>query len=195
MLQLGSGGDVEILPPDAVDFAGLAFSPDGNYLYFGRSDKDDPGYKYLYVMPALGGPARRLLTDIDSPVSFSPDGRRFVFTRGIPTKNQVQVRTANPDGTGDHLLTTMQESAAGYQPGATWSPDGRTIMVPVFHNGKMIRAGLYAIAVEDGSQRELYSTDGYGVGRPLWFPGAGRPARVKCAAVSSRWRGVTSIPV
>jgi Tol biopolymer transport system component/DNA-binding winged helix-turn-helix (wHTH) protein len=170
MRQVGSGGDVEILPADAVDFVGLTFSPDGNYLYFARSDKDDPGYKYLYVMPALGGPARKLITDIDSPPSFSPDGRQIVFTRGFPTKNQVQVRIANADGTGDHLLATLGESAAGEQPGASWSPDGRTITVPVLHVGKKLSSALYAIAVADGSRRDLYAGDGE-VGRSLWFPG------------------------
>jgi Tol biopolymer transport system component/DNA-binding winged helix-turn-helix (wHTH) protein len=169
MRQLGSGGDAEILPLDTVNFVGLAFSPDGNYLYFARSDKDDPGYRYLYVMPALGGPARKLISDVDSPPSFSPDGRQFVFTRGVPTKNQTEVRIANPDGSGDHLLATIEESEAGSQSGASWSPDGRTIAVPVFHLGKKIGSALYAIAVADGKQREFYSADGE-VGRPLWFP-------------------------
>ncbi len=169
MRQIESGGDVEVLPAAEVDFVGVTFSPDGNYLYFARSDKGDPGYKYLYVMPALGGPFRKLITDIDSPVSFSPDGRQFVFTRGFPMKNQVEVRIANPDGTGEHLLTTMQESDAGYQPGATWSPDGRTIAVPVSHRNKRIRSVLYAVSVAEGSQRELCSIEGY-VGRPLWSP-------------------------
>lgn len=169
MRQMESGGDVEVLSEAEVDFVGLTFSPDGNYLYFARSDKDDPGYKYLYVMPALGGPFRKLITDIDSPVSFSPDGRKFVFTRGLPMKNQVEVRIANSDGTSEHLLKTMEETNAGYQPGATWSPDGRTIAVPVFHRGRTVKAALYAVSVADGSQRELYSTDGF-IGRASWNP-------------------------
>jgi DNA-binding winged helix-turn-helix (wHTH) protein/WD40 repeat protein len=168
--QTESGGDVEILPPEEVNFAGLTFSVDGSYLYFSRSDKNDPGFHYLYMMPALGGPTRKLLTGIDSPVSFSPDGRQFVFTRGIPTKNQIEVRIANSDGSGDHLLTIVEESYWGYQPGATWSPDGRTIAVPVLHLGKRIWSALHAVDVAGGSQRELYSTDGF-VGRPPWLPG------------------------
>jgi Tol biopolymer transport system component/DNA-binding winged helix-turn-helix (wHTH) protein len=170
MRQLASGGDAEILPADAVDFVGLAFSPDGNYLYFARSDRDDPGYKYLYVMPALGGPARKLITDIDSPPSFSPDGRQFVFTRGIPTRNQIEVRVANADGTGDRLLATIEEGSAGSQPGASWSPDGRTIAVSIFHLGKKTGSAVYAITVVDGSRRKVYSGQGE-IGRPLWLPG------------------------
>jgi DNA-binding winged helix-turn-helix (wHTH) protein/Tol biopolymer transport system component len=167
--QIDSGGDVEVLPAADVLFYGLTFSPDGNYLYFVRSDKNDIGYRYLYVMPALGGPSRKLIADIDSPVSFSPDGRQFLFMRGIPTKDQIQVRIANPDGTGDHLLTTMEESDVDFQPGATWSPDGRTVAVPVFHTGKRFKASLYGVSITDGLRRELYSTNG-NIGRPLWYP-------------------------
>jgi DNA-binding winged helix-turn-helix (wHTH) protein/Tol biopolymer transport system component len=167
MRQVESSGDVEILPPEAVNFVGLTFSPDGNNLYFARSDKNDPGFKYLYVMPALGGPARKLITDIDSPVCFSPDGRQFVFTRGIPTKNSVEVRVANANGTDEHLLLSLPESYVGVQPGATWSPDGKTITVAVRHRGKEIRSSLYTIAVAHGSLRELFSSDAL-IGRPVW---------------------------
>ena len=81
--------DVEIVPPEVVDFAGLTFSPDGDYVYFVRSDKNDAGIHSLFVTPVLGGLARLLLKGVDSPVSFSPDGHRFVFTRGIP--NQIDL--------------------------------------------------------------------------------------------------------
>jgi len=169
MRQLESGGDVEVLSPDDTNFVGLTFSPDGNYLYFVRSEKEDHGLKNLHVMPALGGPSRKLIADIDSPVSFSSDGRQFVFTRGFPMKNEIEVRVANPDGTGDHLLTTIKGSVAGFQPGATWSPDGRTITVPVINRDKKPNSTLYAISVPEGSQRELYSTVG-AVGRSVWLP-------------------------
>jgi|SRR5450631_1458808 len=109
MRQIQSSGDVEVLPAAGVIFHGMTFSPDGNYLYFVRSAKNDIGYRYLYVMPALGGPSQKLIDDVDSAVSFSPDGRQYVFMRGIPTKDEIQVRIANLDGSGDHLLATMEE--------------------------------------------------------------------------------------
>jgi len=72
--QVATHSDVQILPADAVAFDGLSFSPDGDHIYYVRADSNDPGFKYLYVMPALGGSSRLLIKDIDSPVSFSPDG-------------------------------------------------------------------------------------------------------------------------
>jgi Tol biopolymer transport system component len=165
--QIDSGGDVEVLPAARVMFFGLAFSPDGTYLYYVRSDKNDLGYRYLFVMPLLGGASQKLIDDIDSPVSFSPDGRQFLFMRGIPTKDHIQVRIANLDGSGEHLLTTMAESDTTYQVGASWSPDGRTVAIPVLHRRNRSQSVLYGISVADGGRREIFSSPGT-IGRPRW---------------------------
>jgi DNA-binding winged helix-turn-helix (wHTH) protein/Tol biopolymer transport system component len=167
--QMATNSVVQILPPDTNVFHGLTFSTDGSHLYFVRSDKDNPGFSYLYSMPVLGGLPRRLLANIDSPVSFSPDGRQFVFTRGIPTHNDVEVRTANSDGSNDHLLATMHNRNAYWQRGATWSPDGQTIALSVVRWDKQIGAVLNTVSVADGSVRELYSSSDP-IGRPIWSP-------------------------
>jgi len=167
--QLATGGDVQILTADALLFEGLTFSPDGNYIYFVRPANNDPGFKYLYIMPALGGPAGLLVKDIDSPVSFSSDGRQFVYTRGIPTHNAVEVRIANTDGSGNRTRATIADTCACFQPGATWSPDGRTIAVPLMRFHKQPRFMLYMVSVADGTVRELRSSP-YEIGRALWSP-------------------------
>jgi len=74
-------GGVEILPPEALGIWGLTFSPDGKYIFFRREVRKDPNYKNLYRIPFLGGNTELIITDIDSPVSFSPDGKQFVFER------------------------------------------------------------------------------------------------------------------
>ena len=166
--QVATRSDVQILPAEATGFDGITFSPDGNYVYFVQELADEPGIKYLYAMPALGGAASLLIKDVDSPVSFSPDGGFFVFTRGIPTRNETEVRIANADGSGDHLLASLHDSFAGFQSGATWSPDGRTIAVAISRL-MPVRYVLDVISVEKGSVKELYSSPAE-IGRPLWLP-------------------------
>ena len=168
--QIATSADIQIFPAEAIGFEGLSFSPDGNYVYFVRPDSDDPGFKYLYVVPALGGTARLLVKDIDSPISFSPDGRRFVYTRGIPTHNATEIRIADADGGINHLLATMTDTFAGFQPGATWSPDGRTIAVPLMRFRKRPAFVLYTIRVTDGVASE-FLTSSSSIGRALWQPG------------------------
>jgi eukaryotic-like serine/threonine-protein kinase len=65
-----------------VTFRGLNFSADGNYIYFVRSDKRRAFYSDLFMMPVLGGAAHLILQDLDTPISFSPDGKQFAFMRG-----------------------------------------------------------------------------------------------------------------
>jgi eukaryotic-like serine/threonine-protein kinase len=165
--NVATKSDVQVLPPDVVEFAGLTFSPDGNYIYFVRSDKSTTAYRYLYAMPVLGGSPRQLIRDIDSPVSFSPDGRQFAFTRGVPERGVLEVRIANVDGSGDRLLASLPAFVRFFF-GAAWSPDGKTIAVPTFRLGKENRFVLSAIEVADGHVRELYSSSEF-LGQPAWL--------------------------
>jgi Tol biopolymer transport system component len=167
MRKASAGSEVQLLAPDSVNFSGLTFAPDGNSIYFIRSEKSNPVFSYLCKMPATGGLVQQLIRDADSPVSFSPDGQRFVYTRGNPPKNVFEVRTAKADGSGDALLETLHGFQV-YEAGATWSPDGRTVTVPVRMIGEQSRFVLYAISVVDGTVRELYSSVG-SIGRPLWI--------------------------
>jgi eukaryotic-like serine/threonine-protein kinase len=168
LYQMATRSSALILPADAIAFQGITFSPDGNYIYYVRADKNDPGFKYLYVMPVLGGPSRLLVKDIDSPVSFSPDGGKFVYSRGMPTPNATEIRIANADGSGNYLLATLRNTFPGFQPGATWSPDGRTVAVSLLRYGKQSFA-LDAVSISDGNVREMYSSS-KPIGRPLWLP-------------------------
>ena len=166
--ELAGGHDVELLPT-ASGFQGLTFSHDSTAIYFVRADAHEPMFKYLYSMPALGGPARKLITDIDSPVAFSPDGTRFVYERCVPRRGDIELRVANTDGSDDHLLTVIRDASFGVvQPGPNWSPDGRTIAVPALMVKPHLRWVLGVISVANGSLRELYSSPEE-IGRPVWL--------------------------
>src|SRR5271168_380175 len=166
--NVATKSDVQVLAPDVVSFAGLSFSPDGNYVYFVRSDKSTTNFRYLYVMPVLGGTPRQLIRDIDSPLTFSPDGKQFAFMRGVPERNNVEVRFANVDGSNDHLLASLPDWP-GFMFGAAWSPDGKTILASGLQIGKETKWVLTAINVPDGAMKDLISGSAE-LGRPAWSP-------------------------
>jgi len=158
--------NVRVLPPYPERLWDVSFSPDGNYVYFDRSVQGSMAHCALYVIPVLGGAERKLLFDIDSPVSFSPNGKQFAFLRGMSDHDTVSIEIANVDGNGERSLTELP-STAYY--GVSWSPDGRTILAPTSPRIKGKRYALIAISVADGHPRELYS--GWGIiGRPAWMP-------------------------
>ena len=167
--QVETGSDVQILPPDVVSFVGMTFSPDGNYLYFIRSDKSTANFRYLYIMPVLGGTPRQLVRDIDSPVSFSPDGKQFAFLRGVPQKLETDLIVADAaTGGGEKVLAAPQGPKNHQLFGPAWSPDGKTIVVPGIDR-QNVRFFLTAVNVADNTSQEIYSSQEV-VGRPLWLP-------------------------
>jgi Tol biopolymer transport system component/predicted Ser/Thr protein kinase len=165
--NVATRSDVQVLAPDVVEFAGLTFSPDGNHIYFVRSDKNTAQYRYLYEMPVLGGSPRQLIRNLDAPIDFSPDGKQFVFQRGIPERNVVEVRIAQADGTGERLLATVPANTV-FQYGPSWSPDGKTIAISTLGIGEAVNWGLNVINVADGRARRLLSSGGRYVGRAVW---------------------------
>jgi eukaryotic-like serine/threonine-protein kinase len=167
--QISSGSDVQIVPSEEPDFRGLTFSPDGNSIYFVRARKYNYSWKDLYVMPILGGPYRLLTRDIDSPISFSPDGRQFVYTRGVGPPFENEIRVASADGSKDHLLTTISATSQSFSVGAAWSPNGGTIAVSFMLRGQRSGYVLDSISAVDGSVREVFWNAGV-IGRPLWLP-------------------------
>jgi serine/threonine protein kinase len=167
--NVATKSDVQVLAPDVVEIPGVSFSPDGNYIYFVRSDKSTENFRYLYQMPVLGGSARQLIRDIDSSVDFSPDGKQLVFERGVPDRSVIEVWIAQADGSGQRLVATLS-AYAGFIFGATWSPDGNTLAAPTLGVGSDASWLLNAINVADGRVRTLFSAGGRAIGRAVWMP-------------------------
>jgi Tol biopolymer transport system component len=167
--RIDTGNETQLLTADTVNFAGIEFSPDGHFLYFARSEKSNPVFGYLCRMPAAGGGVEQLIRDADTPVSFSPDGKQLVYTRGYPRRKIFEVRVANVDGTGDHLLATVAGNEV-FDSGPTWSPRNDSIAVSAHLTGQPRRFALYLISLSKATQTELYSSTG-AIGRPLWIEG------------------------
>jgi eukaryotic-like serine/threonine-protein kinase len=74
--------DTQVIPPSFADYQSLAFSPDGNYIYF-RKAVDQTGITYnLFRAPVLGGTPQQIVNDIDTDIGFAPDGKRMAYLRG-----------------------------------------------------------------------------------------------------------------
>ena len=166
--QVATGSDVEILKPADSTFYGLTFSPDGNYIYFTQASKENQLFSSLYKMPVLGGNPQEIIRDIDTSISFSPDGTEFAFERGMPERGEIQVFTAKADGSNPRQLTAKKGSVnPAAILGPAWSPDGKTIAFVSVQPG--IGSLLLTYSLSGGEVRTLYQTTS-DMGRPLWLP-------------------------
>ncbi|HXG55764.1 MAG TPA: hypothetical protein VNJ03_10335 [Vicinamibacterales bacterium] len=89
------------------------------------------GVATLYRVPILGGTPQRVIEDVDSRISFSPDRTRFAFVRGAPSLRKGYVMVANVDGTGGRELASIGGSERLLLHAPSWSPDGSTILASV----------------------------------------------------------------
>jgi serine/threonine protein kinase len=166
--QVATGSDVQILPPDEVWIWSLTFSPDGNYIDFIRSERNNLANTYLYRMPALGGtPHLAMQGGIDYASSYSPDGTQFAFLREHADIERIDLLIAKADGTDQRVLATRL-NARGFS-GTAWSPDGKTIALTTSEATKGLRFVLSAVSVSNGSVREVYSAPD-AIGRARWLP-------------------------
>lgn len=122
--QTGQSKRVEIIPPVAEQIGPKTFSPDGSFVYFlAFKPGDEPS---LYRVPTLGGTARKVLTGIDSPVSFSPDGARIVFRRTNRETRETSILITDALGNAERVLFAWNRDR-GVLGASAWSPDGKTI--------------------------------------------------------------------
>ena len=68
--NIPTGSDTQIIPPAPGMYLSLAFSPDGNYVYYRRSATVRANEFHLYRAPVLGGDPRQIVRDIDSNPAF-----------------------------------------------------------------------------------------------------------------------------
>jgi serine/threonine protein kinase len=121
-----TGSDTQILPLSDSFYTSLAFSPDGNYVYYRQATNKARVAYNLYSVPVLGGTPRLVIKDIDTGVTFSPDGTRIAYVRWQdPEPTESRLLTATVDGTPEQVLRISP-----YDPtmiSVAWSPDSKRL--------------------------------------------------------------------
>jgi serine/threonine protein kinase/dipeptidyl aminopeptidase/acylaminoacyl peptidase len=159
----------EVVAPARTRYQGLCFSPDGNYIYFLRRDEQDETESQLYSASMLGGTPRVLIKDVDSPISFSPDGQHFVFLRELHDSPNWDLLLARSDGTIEKPLFSGRPLPSDSHVPA-WSPDGKTIVIPIVQPTQDAIGGFLAVDAATGQDHVVaVSPDRIYYG-PAWMP-------------------------
>jgi len=170
--HIATGSNTQVVAAAATRYQGLTFSPDANFIYFVRREEAEHTIAQLYSAPMLGGTPRLLVKDVDSPITFSPDGKRFAYLREHHDTPNYDLFLVNSDGSPDRtpfsniLLST--DSAV-----PVWLPDGKTIVIPIVQTARGSLGGLLAVDVESGKREEKEVVSSRVYYEPVWLPGAG----------------------
>jgi eukaryotic-like serine/threonine-protein kinase len=166
-LATGSTAQVELGSPGEIE--GLNFSLDGNYLYFVKRD-ESAGVGTLFQAPSLGGAPRQVIVNVDSPISFSPDGKRFVFVRQVNKAKTSNLIVANTDGSGEQDLLVLTNPPRFSDSGPAWSPDGKRIAVADSPSGELDKYAIEIVDVDSKTKKRLGPLDWISPDQMAWLP-------------------------
>ncbi|HEY6805706.1 MAG TPA: protein kinase [Pyrinomonadaceae bacterium] len=158
--HVATSSTVKIIPAADVHYSGITFSPDGSYIYYASVASRQSS---LSQIPVLGGPQRKLIDDADGPISFSPDGTRFVFRRN---GNESQLLTAKVDGSDVQLVSTRQGGETWLAP--AWSPSRHSIVAGVLSPANN-RARLVEISLDDGKETSVATDEWLTITSVAWL--------------------------
>jgi eukaryotic-like serine/threonine-protein kinase len=167
LTYLATASNVLIAPPSDVRYQAITFSNDGNYIYYVRHEKNETGL--LYQVPALGGASRKVLSNVDSKITFAPDGKRFAFVRFDKSKGEYSLMIAHTEGTGERRLATRSNPDLFSIYGLAWSPNGEVIacLDGSFTGGFHMR--VVEVRVAEGTEKPVTSRTWFGVTRVVWL--------------------------
>ncbi len=166
--------------------ARLTFSPDGTYIYYENLDSTEgTGLYGLYRVPMVGGTPRKLITDVDSAVTFSPDGKRLAFMRNSNERAEVALIIANSDGSNERPIAVRKRDNGFTFEAPAWSPDGKQIAAAIGQGGLYGRQRIEVVAVDTGRETPVGNQTWWFLGRMGWLPDGGGLVLVARESTSS----------
>ncbi len=164
--QVGTSSEIQIIPPDKVDYTGLTFARNGAFIYYVRREQNAG---HLYQATKLGGAPRRLLGNVDSPITLSPDGKQLAFVRRNANAGEYVLMIAQADGSSEQRLAVRRHPDVFRMSGPSWSPDGKLIACGVERLTGTTLQTVVGVRVADGGEEALTAHQWENVGQVAWL--------------------------
>jgi eukaryotic-like serine/threonine-protein kinase len=169
LCNVPTGSVTQVIPPSATDYLGLAFSPDGNYIYFSKAENASHIHYDLYRSPVLGGDQQIVVRNIaGQSLTFSPDGQRIAYLRqDDPEVGKYRILSASLEGSNETVLLT--EPAVNVPDFLAWSLKGDEIYTSgAGGNGE--RAAIDVLDVHTGKLRRFAAFPDEFLAEIKWSP-------------------------
>lgn len=169
--QISNDSMITVVPATNLNFSAVTFSPNGDWIYYCQT-RSDFSVNTLYQVPTLGGQSKKLIEDVDSAVTFSPDGKRFAFMRHTTTGSEDIVFNVNAATLEmEEIIRSRQAGFDFFSARLAWSPDGRKILTGAGHREGGFVSGMTVGEIDVAEKRfvPLDPTKFYSVGNFTWF--------------------------
>jgi serine/threonine protein kinase/Tol biopolymer transport system component len=171
--QIATSSDIQILGPSDGNYGRLAFSHDGNYIFYIKfaSVGAQGG---VYQIPALGGQPRKIFSGSfngeESALAISPDGQKlaFVILSALkPVKTALVV--TNLDGSGQRTLATLTLPDIFDSGALAWSPNSKVIAAGELTLKGTLSHHILSFNASDGQEKLIGSVKWGSLGGMAWL--------------------------
>lgn len=169
--QIATDSTVTVVQPTNLNLHALTFSPTGDYIYYCQTSTDF-SINTLYQVPTLGGTPKKLIEDVDSSVTFSPDGKQFAFVRHRSEPNEDVIYIVNAETLAAEPLISNRETGYNFFANRlAWSPDGRTILIGAGkrQSGFVSKTDVAEILIAEKKVRPLNRREFFFIANVVWF--------------------------
>ena len=132
--QVDINSNAQLIPPRDGQYLGVAFYPDGNYVYFGYAESQQNDAGQIYRLPVLGIGAAPMKVELQQGIpSLSHDRKRLAFIRFDRQAQMDSLIVANTDGSNEQIVDSRKwPQRLGWDPLShpAWSADDRTLILP-----------------------------------------------------------------
>ena len=169
MRQVNTNSDVEVVAPSDVRYDKLLFSPDGDFVYYVATDRSSVSSN-LYAIPALGGSARKLISNVTTAVTLAPDGQSIAFIRNMADVGEDVLIVADANGSNERKLAVRK--LPNFFGSLTWSPKGNSLICAAGSFVPAYNTYLIEIRIDDPKEKQLGSKNWSSMREIAWVPDA-----------------------
>jgi len=166
--QISTGSEVQVVSPRKEWLGAIHFSRDGDFVLFLAANPDGSPVTALERVPTLGGPSRKLASDVGYGFSPTRDGKSVSFVRFKVKSDESSAIVRDLEQGQEKTLATVA-SPLSFEGPATLSPDGKTFVAVVHTAEKGIHGQFVAIDATSLAQIRFGPTS-WEVNSSVWLP-------------------------
>lgn len=167
--HLKGANDIELRPPDDNVIRGVAFSPDGESVYFTLSDSDE-SEGGLFQIPILGGIEKKLADSPNGSFALSSDGTQVAYFRKKKENDDAALVIANLDGTGEREVVKRPAGQQFTTRAPAWSPDGSMLAFGAAGDESAQSNEIFIVRIADGKTEQLPRLNWKSLYTLVWHP-------------------------